>query len=870
MKKIVLVSLVFVFALGLVGCSNVETPEETTEITVTEEATNTLYVGDDVPDFTTWFEIYNSVLGDIDVIDVMITSTVITSDGVISETGDYDVIITYIDRYNNAHSEVISVTVEDKEDSGESLPFEWDTFMTTPLSATSIGAGNMTVTTIMEDDLPVLVTDVTRATDTDWNTLFGYEGFEFVSGNRYTFTIVAKTTVAGGRNIGVAFERNDQTRISRETLSLTSEYQTFTGSMISDGDYDNGKFNIFLGEVASAQLGKVYFKEIKIVESTEVISEFDNPGSAVWTAPDLSNMESYVDNLMATMTIEEKIGQMIQGERSSVSPSDIRDYNLGSVLNGGGSIPGDDIEDWYRMYVLYQLGAKESSSGIPIIFGTDAVHGNNNLLNATLFPHNIGLGAANDPDLMRRIGEAVAIETRLTGISWTFAPAVSVAQDARWGRTYESLSENTAIVSRLILPYIEGLQAAGVSAAAKHFVADGGTFGGIDQGNAVLTDQQIRDIHLPPYQDAIDAGVDTIMISYSSIRGEKMHGSEYWIQTVLKEEMGFEGFIISDYDAIHQLPGSHYDQVVDSVNAGVDMLMEPHDWKTAYNDILAGYNNGDITEDRINDAVRRILLIKYKRGLFTEDIFRYQPELLANDDHLALAREAVRKSLVLLQNNNQSLPLTKNDKIAIVGPGADDFGFMFGGWSLGWQGAVDPENNDPAGFGRYKKEARATTIYDGFVEALVGHSGSIVDDVSQADTVIVVLVEEPYAEYYGDDSDLGITTGRNVHRANDTAIQIAQDAQAQGKNVVGILLSGRPLLIADILPYFDSFIAAWLPGSEGGHGIADVVFSDYDFTGTTPFVWYYDSTKFGQNSNSANYNPEDYLFPFGFGLTYSD
>jgi beta-glucosidase len=865
MKKLFTVVLLVLMIFGITACTG-QTPTETTEITVTEQATNVLYLGDDAPDFTTWFEIDNSIEGNVPVLESMITTTLVITDGKISALGDYEVIITYIDSKSGSHSEIIDITVIEYV---ESVDFTWDTYMTTPLVRTSIGATNMTMNSEMEGNIPVLKVNVTKATDTDWNTLFGYERFNFVSGYRYTFTITAKTNVTGGRDIGVAFERNDQSRIAQRRLSLTSEYQTFTGYMISDGNFDNGKFNIFLGNVTASKLGEIIFKEIKIVESFEIITEFDNPGSSVWTAPDLTNMDAYVDHLMASMTIEEKIGQMIQGERASVSPSDIQEYNLGSVLNGGGSIPGDTVDSWFRMYVLYQLGAKESSSGIPIIFGTDSVHGNNNLLNATLFPHNIGLGAANDPELMRRIGEVVAIETRLTGISWTFAPAVSIAQDARWGRTYESMGENTVLVSGLVASFIEGLQDAGVSGTAKHFIADGGTLGGIDQGNAQLTDQQIRDIHLPPYQEAIDAGVDTIMISYSSVRGTKMHGSYYWIQTVLKDEMGFEGFIISDYDAIHQLPGSHYDQVVDSVNAGIDMLMEPHDWKTAYNDILAGYNNGDITESRIDDAVRRILIVKYKRGLFTEDIFRYQPELLADQAHLDVAREAVRKSLVLLQNNNNSLPLVKNQKIAIVGPGADDFGLMFGGWSLGWQGAVDPKSGLDAGFGQYKKEARATTIYDGFAEALIGSTGTLTTDVSQADTVIVVLAETPYAEYHGDDTNLGITTGRRAHPGNAQAIQIAQNAQAQGKNVVGILLSGRPLLINNILPHFDSFVAAWLPGSEGGHGIADVLFGDYNFTGKTPFVWYFNSTKFGQNSNSTNYNPNDYLFPYGFGLTYN-
>ena len=870
MKKILSVLLILVSVITMAGCNTEEEPpvvtEDTTVITVTSDAVNQIELGADAPDFTTWFEIENSILGDIVVDNNLISSTLPITDGKVSEVGTFQVIITYIDVNNVSYSEILTINVEDN------TMVEWDfiTYMNNNPSFVKYGDSDVVVTNKMEDGYPILEVDVTKSNNTDWEYLIGTDGLSFMSGNTYTYTIIAKTEVVGGREIGVSFENENHSRLNHSVHTLTSEYQTFTGSVVVASDTDGGKLNVFLGDLTQDETGIVIFKEIRIVESTTVIDGLDNPGEAVWTAPDLTNMDSFVENLIDTMTVEEKIGQMLQGERSSVSVDDIKNYNLGSVLNGGGSIPGDDIADWYRMYLLYQHGAEDSSSGIPIIFGTDAVHGNNNLLNATLFPHNIGLGAANDADLMRRIGEVTAIETRLTGISWTFAPAVSIAQDARWGRTYESLSENTDLVSGLVGSYIDGLQAAGLSACAKHFIGDGGTQYGNDQGNVVISDQEIRDLHLPPYQEAIDADVDTIMISYSSIRGMKMHGNEYWIQTILKDEMGFEGFIISDYDAIHQLPGSHYNQVIDSINAGVDMLMEPHDWRQAYDDLLAGYNNGDLTMERIDDAVRRILTVKYKRGLFTDDIFRYQPELLATEDHLAIAREAVRKSLVLLQNDNDSLPLNKSEKIAIIGPGADDIGLLLGGWSLGWQGAVDPDNSSSAGFGQYRKDARVTSIYDGFTEALLGETGTLVTDINDADTVIVVLAESPYAEYHGDDGNLSVINGNNAHPGNAAAIQQAQAAKAQGKNVVGILLSGRPLLIDDILIHFDSFVAAWLPGSEGGNGIADVLLGDFDFTGKTPFVWYMDSSQFGTNSNDPDYDPNDYLFPYGFGLTYTD
>ncbi len=870
MKKILSILLLAVSVITMAGCNTEEKKpvvvEDTTIITVTSETVNQLDLGADVPDFTSWFEIENSILGDIEVNDNLISTTLPIVDGKVTEVGSYQVIVTYIDAEGVSYSEIVTITVEDN------VVTEWEfiTYMDGTTPFVKYGNSNVVVNKTMEDDYPVLEVDVNTPHDTDWEYLIGTEGLDFASGNTYTYTIIAKTLVVGGRDIGVSFENPNHSRLNHDILSLTDEYQTFTGSVIVASDIIGGKLNIFLGDVTQTELGTIVFKEIRIVESTTVIDGLDNPGETTWTAPDLTNMDAYVENLIDTMTVEEKIGQMLQGERTSVSVDDIKNYNLGSVLNGGGSIPGDDIQDWYRMYLLYQHGAAESSSGIPIIFGTDAVHGNNNLLNATLFPHNIGLGAANDPELMRRIGEITAIETRLTGISWTFAPAVSIAQDARWGRTYESLSENTDLVSSLTGSYIQGLQEAGLSACAKHFIGDGGTQNGNDQGNVIISDQEIRDLYLPPYQEAIDADVDTIMISYSSIRGMKMHGNEYWIQTVLKDEMGFEGFIISDYDAIHQLPGSHYSQVIDSINAGVDMLMEPHDWRQAYDDLLAGYNNGDLTMERIDDAVRRILVVKYKRGLFTEDIFRYQPELLATEEHLEVAREAVRKSLVLLQNDNNSLPLNKGEKIAIIGPGADDIGLLLGGWSLGWQGAVDPDNASSAGFGQYRKDARVTSIYDGFITALLGETGTLVTDISQADTVIVVLAESPYAEYHGDDSSLSVISGNNAHYGNAAAIQQAEAAKAQGKNVVGILISGRPLLVGDILQHFDSFVAAWLPGSEGGNGIADVLLGDYDFTGKTPFVWYSDSSQFGTNSNNPDYDPNDYLFPFGFGLTYTD
>ncbi len=863
MKKITTLTMMLMILFALSAC-NQEVVTHTYQVSLTAEATNQLYVGDAYPDLKTWFLLEDEENQIVEITDDMITSTIPNENNLLTTEGVYDVIFLYVSNTDQRYSESISVTV---------LPsdyvegFDFTHYMSDGPSFYTYGESYMSIDYETIDHKTNLVVDVIAPSTVDWYAYVGYQGFEFKSQNRYTFTIVAKTDVTNGRDIGVAFEDNNHNRLSDDLFTLNEDYQTYTGSFLASSDLYGGKLNIFLGNISESQLGKVYIQSIKVVESSEVIHD-DNEGSLSWIAPNLDQMDSFVYQKMSTMTLAEKVGQMIQGERGSVTPDDVKNYNLGSVLNAGGSIPGDAVSDWYNMYLLYQLGAQNSSSEIPMIFGTDSVHGNNNLLDATLFPHNIGLGAANNPELMQSIGQVVAEETRLTGISWTFAPSVSVVQDARWGRTYESFSENTALVTGLTKSYVEGLQSHGLAATAKHYIGDGGTTGGIDQGDVNMTEAQIRSLFLAPYLEAIDADVQTIMISYSSILGAKMHGNTYWIQDVLKDELGFNGFIISDYNAIHQLPGSYYDQVVQSVNAGVDMLMEPSDWKNAYNSILQAVSQGDILESRIDDAVYRILTVKYKNGLFDNDLFRYKPELLANQEHLDIARQAVRESLVLLKNENQSLPLTKTENIAIVGPGADNFGLQLGGWSLGWQGVVDPSSNDALGASQYEKEVRSTTIKEGFEEALANTSGSLVSNTNYADTVIVVFAETPYAEGYGDDPSLDIIRGRNAHPDNASALTIAENAHNDGKNVVGILLSGRPLLINSVLPYFDSFVAAWLPGSEAGHGIADVLLGDFDFTGKTPFVWYMNASQFGTNSNTSGYKEEDYLFPFGFGLSY--
>ncbi|MBU1094672.1 MAG: glycoside hydrolase family 3 protein [Firmicutes bacterium] len=587
--------------------------------------------------------------------------------------------------------------------------------------------------------------------------------------------------------------------------------------------------------------------------TTEIVPPIEPP---IVVEPTIAEL---VESKLDSLSLNEKVAQMIQAERGYISPEQVETYGIGSILSGGGSHPTsylDTADDWYQMYFNYQQSALNSSSEIPIIYGIDAVHGNNNLYGATIFPHNIGLGAANDPDLMYEIGKATAEEMRVTGITWTFAPAVSVVSDISWGRTYEGLSENPIIHQNLVQSMILGLQDNGVSATTKHFVGDGGTAFGVDQGNVILDEQTIRDIHLLPYYEAIEAGVDTIMISYSSINDMKMHGNDYWIHDVLKEEMGFKGFIISDWNAIHQLPGDYSDQIVNSVNTGVDMLMEPSDWLSAYDTLSQAVLNQRISIERIDDAVSRILTVKYTRGLMDHPFDRLAPETnLYTQEHQDLAREAVRKSLVLLKNDGQALPLSNNESIYITGPAVDHVGYMCGGWTTYWQGNTASD----IGVGISIKDALSNVVN--------AQSVSLATTWANADTVIVVLTETPYSEGVGDHDQLTLTTGLS-HPDNAAALLIANQAQAAGKNVIGILISGRPLVLGSYLDDFDAFIAAWLPGSEGGSGIADVIFGDYDFTGKLSFTWPKDISQIGYTSTRSNYDESYVMFPFGYGLSY--
>jgi beta-glucosidase len=568
-----------------------------------------------------------------------------------------------------------------------------------------------------------------------------------------------------------------------------------------------------------------------------------------------------MEERLASMTLDEKLGQMIQAERNGLGLNKITNLNLGSVLSGGGSHPAPNTpERWKTMIAEMQSAALRSTSGIPVVYGIDAVHGNNNLLGAVLFPQNIGLGATNDPELINRIGQAVAVQLKATSIAWDFAPCLAVVQDVRWGRTYESFSEDPLIVSTLGAAFINGLQSKGIMATAKHYLADGGTLFDdskssymLDQGDAELTEALIREIHLQPYISAIDdSKVMSVMVSFSSINGDKMHASKYWITEVLKTELGFEGFVVSDWEAIHQLPGSLYNQVTAAINAGVDMLMEPYQYVEVLTAMKRAVNNNDIPLERVDDAVMRILLAKEALGLFEDNT---DNTVLDQAGDQALAREAVQKSQVLLKNNGV-LPLKKNANILLIGPGADNAALQNGGWSFSWQGESD-NTNFP----------NATTLLDAFTEVASANGGHIYTDpidASKADVIVVVLAEKAYAEGVGDTADLSLT-GALAHAGNAEALAMAR---ATKKPVVTLLLSGRPLLVGDEIGYWDAFVASWLFGTEA-QGVTDVLYGDVDFTGKLPFTW---PNTIEANLTSSMLPDRDMSlvqFDIGYGLTIS-
>jgi beta-glucosidase len=566
-----------------------------------------------------------------------------------------------------------------------------------------------------------------------------------------------------------------------------------------------------------------------------------------------------VSDLLGRMTLDDKIGQMTQAERASVTASDLTTYRLGSLLSGGGSAPAqNNAAGWADMYDGFQRGALATPLQIPMIYGIDAVHGDNNVLGSTIFPHNIGLGASRDPALAQQIGRATAEEVTGAGLDWTFAPCLCVARNDRWGRTYESFGEKPEIPTAMttIVTGFQGTTLGGpasVLATAKHYIGDGGTTNGTDQGDTQISESELRAIHLPPFQAAVQRGVGSVMISFSSWNGVKSHGNKYLITDLLKGELGFTGFVVSDWAGIDQLDGQKgftQAEVVQSINAGLDMIMVPNDWKTFLGYLRTAVQAGQIPMSRIDDANRRILTKKFELGLFEHPYAdRSYAGTIGSAAHRTLARQAVRESQVLLKNDNNVLPLARNGgKLFVAGKNADDIGNQSGGWTLSWQGASG--NTVPG-----------TTVLQG-IRAAAGSGTTVTyqrDGVgidSSYRAAIAVVGETPYAEGQGDrPGSMGL---------DSTDLATLNRLHAAGVPVIVVLVSGRPLDIAAELPDWSGLLAAWLPGSEGA-GVADVLFGDYAPTGKLPMTWMQSATEEPINDGDG----KAALFPYGYGLTYA-
>jgi beta-glucosidase len=586
-------------------------------------------------------------------------------------------------------------------------------------------------------------------------------------------------------------------------------------------------------------------------------------------------IENRVQNLLSQMTLAEKIGQMTQVEKNSITPAEVKEYFIGSVLSGGGGNPSPNTpRTWREMVYGFQESALLTRLAIPLIYGSDAIHGHNNVKGAVIFPHNIGLGATRDPELVERIGRVVATECEATGVRWAFAPAVSVPQDIRWGRTYEGFSENTDLVTQLGTALIRGLQNAedssirGVLASVKHFVADGGTrwekkpsypwtviwanengISGIDQGEADIDESTLRAIHLAPYQAAIEAGAMNVMVSYNSWQGIKMHSHHYLLTDVLKGELGFSGFLVSDWMAIDQLSPDYHTCVISTINAGLDMVMVPFDFKRFITTLHDAVVKGDISQERIDDAVARILTVKLRMGLFEQPFTDERlVEQMGLAVHRQIAREAVRKSLVLLKNEHQVLPLKKTGgSILVAGEAADNIGLQCGGWTIEWMGQsgnITPGTTILEGIKQHVSDA---------TEIVYNADAEFAPDI-HAQVGILIIAEEPYAEGQGDRSDLSISPKYS---------ELTKRLKQHCTQVVTILLSGRPLIVTDQLADWDAFVAAWLPGTEG-QGIADVLFGDYPFVGRLGYTWPRSMEQIP--SNKLNGPDNEPLWAFNSGL----
>lgn len=654
-------------------------------------------------------------------------------------------------------------------------------------------------------------------------------------------------------------------------------------------------------------------------ESVETNVIWPPAGSLV---PKDEAIEARAADLLKHLTLEQKVAQMVQPDIRYINPEQAKKFKVGSILNGGGAFPGGNkhatVADWVALADHFYDASMDTSSGapaIPVIWGTDAVHGHNNVFGATLFPHNVGLGAANDPDLMVRIGKATAAEVAATGIDWTFAPTVAVVRDDRWGRAYEGYSQQPEIVSALAGRMVEGLQGAPgatefldtahIVATAKHFIGDGGTDNGIDRGDTRVSEAELLAVHGQGYISAIHAGVQTVMVSYNSWQGVKMHGQHHLITDVLKASMGFDGVVVSDWDAIDEVQSCAKDRCSQAINAGIDLFMVPDQWQTFIDNTVEQVRNGDIPQARIDDAVTRILRVKLRAGLFEKGRpssrpLANRPELIGAPEHRAVAREAVRKSLVLLKNDHGLLPLKPRMKVLVAGDGADSISKQAGGWTLTWQGTQNTNADFPG----------ATSIYEGIRRVVTAAGGTAVLSEqgvyrTKPDVAIVVFGENPYAEWHGDiryidfraaDTASEIDVLRPLPEspapgawlqprgpglgpsmpdpaaaaANEPDVKLLQKLRRSGIPVVAVFLNGRPRAITPELDASNAFVVAWLPGSEG-EGVADVLFRksgggvNYDFTGKLSYAWPRGGDQVAAGDQSDKSAP---LFPYGFGLTY--
>ena len=621
--------------------------------------------------------------------------------------------------------------------------------------------------------------------------------------------------------------------------------------------------------------------------SVPALSDDAKRAAAIWpelTLPVAQDaaMEQRISAMLAKMTLAQKVAQMIQPEIRDITVEDMRKYGFGSFLNGGGAFPNDNKHatpaDWIALAeAMYQASVDDSLDGstIPTMWGTDAVHGHNNVIGATLFPHNIGLGAANNPALIEQIARVTAREVMVTGIDWVFAPTVAVVRDDRWGRTYEGYSEDPAIVHDYAAAIVTGLQGAAdadflgserVISTVKHFVGDGGTVGGDDQGDNIASEQDLYRIHAQGYVGGLQAGAQSVMASFNSWHGSKIHGDKYLLTEVLKNRMGFDGFIVGDWNGHGQIPGCANDNCPQAALAGLDVYMVPTQaWKPLYENLISQVEAGVIPISRIDDAVRRVLRVKLRAGLFDKPSPAKRPlsgktELIGSAEHRAVAREAVQQSLVLLKNNDNLLPLNPTQRILVTGEGADNIGMQSGGWTISWQGTGNTNSDFPGGSSIYAGIKHAVDAAGGKVE--LSSDGRY---QQKPDVAIVVFGEQPYAEGNGDLDNL------EFQRGNKTDLALLRKLQADGIKVVSLFISGRPLWVNPELNASDAFVAVWLPGSEGV-GVADVIMAkadgsiNKDFRGKLSFSWPATPQQHA-NVGDADYQP---LLPYGFGLRYGE